>query len=258
MKRSAAEINNFIEGLDIPLPRATRAGAAAPASAKPAIEFGAGQEVVAVGPQLAEFSDKVSADLRPLISNSMLLAQLAADKATSQSDNVLDWHEKYRDVLAKVGWQVHESQDQERVVKDKNLSVHKAIIPVLTTLLGNAAAAASMIVTVLKGLEEMDKDSPWITLFERQSQHAKGAKFQLSYVDADPNGEPSIKLLSCAIKAEKTITQVLFFKFSSQRAEMHDRSTQLSTNRDVLLAGKDAISTKVGGFINDFVKGIEI
>jgi hypothetical protein len=253
MKRSAAEIKHFIEELEIPQPRSTRA-----ATAVPAITFGSDQEVVTVGPQLAEFSDKVAADLRPAISNSMLLAQLAADKATAQSDNVLDWHEKYRDVLSKVGWQVHDAQDQLRVVEDKNLSVHKAIIPVLTTLLGNAAAATSMIVTVLKGLEEMDKDSPWITLFERQSQHAKGAKFQLSYVDADPNGEPSIKLLSCAIKAEKTITQVLFFKFSSQRAEMHDRSTQLSTNRDVLAAGKDAISAKVGGFINDFVKGIEI
>jgi hypothetical protein len=253
MKRSAAEIRDFIEGLDIPRPRSGQTAAAAPA-----IEFSSDQEVVAVGPQLAEFSDKVSADLRPLISNSMLLAQLAADKATAQSENVLDWHEKYRDVLSKVGWQVHDAQDQLRVVSDKNLSVHKAIIPVLTALLGNTAAAASMIVTVLKGLEEMDKDSPWITLFERQSQHAKGAKFQLSYVDADPDGEPSIKLLSCAIKAEKTITQVLFFKFSSQRAEMHDRSAQLSTNRDVLLAGKDAISTKVGAFINDFVKGIEI
>jgi hypothetical protein len=253
MKRSAAEIKDFIEGLEIPRPRSTRAGAVAPT-----IEFTSDQEVVAVGPQLAEFSDSVSADLRPMISNTMLLAQLAADKATAQSDDVLDWHEKYRDVLSKVGWQVHDAQDQLRVIKDKNLRVHKAIIPVLTALLGNTAAAASMIVTVLKGLEEMDQDSPWITLFERQSQHAKGAKFQLSYVDADPNGEPSIKLLSCAIKAEKTITQVLFFKFSSQRAEMHDRSTQLSTNRDVLAAGKDAISAKVGSFINDFVKGIEI
>src|SRR6185295_106216 len=147
-------------------------------------------------------------------------------------------HARYREVLSKVGWQVNDAQDELRQVSDKNLSVHKAIIPVLTALLGNAAATVSMIVTVLKGLEDMDKDSPWITLFERQSQHAKGAKFQLSYVDADSSGNASIKLLSCAISAERTITQVLFFKFSSQRAEMHDRSTQLSTSRDVLNAGK--------------------
>ena len=253
MKRSAAEINAFIAQLDVPQPRSTR-GAAEP----PKVAFTSAKEVVAVGPQLAEFSDKVPVDLRPAISNTMLLAQLAADKSASQSDNVLDWHAKYREVLSKVGWQVNDAQDQLRQITDKNLSVHKAIIPVLTALLGNAAAAASMIVTVLKGLEDMDKDSPWITLFERQSQHAKGAKFQLSYVDADSSGAASIKLLSCAIKADRTITQVLFFKFSAQHAEMHDRSTELSTNRDILNAGKDSIAAKVGGFINDFVAGIEI
>lgn len=253
MKRSAAEITEFIDRLDIPRPRA-----GASAAAPPKVEFSSDQEVVAVGPQLAEFSGQVPVELRPMISNSMLLAQLAADKSASQSDNVLDWHAKYRDVLSKVGWQVNDSQDQLRQVTDKNLSVHKAIIPVLTNLLGPAAAATSMIVTVLKGLEDMNKDSPWITLFERQSQHVKGAKFQLSYVDSDASGAATIKVLSCAIKAERTITQVLFFKFSSQRAEMHDRSTQLSTNRDVLNAGKDSIAAKVGSFINDFVEGIEI
>jgi hypothetical protein len=253
MRRSAAEINDFIANLDIPRPRTTRAG-----TEPPKVAFTSDREVVAVGPQLAEFSDTVPVDLRPMISNSMLLAQLAADKSHSQSDNVLDWHTKYREVLSKVGWQVDDAQDQVRIISDKNLSVHEAIIPVLTAMLGNTAAAASMIVTVLRGLGEMDKDSPWITLFERQSQHAKGAKFQLSYVDADARGAASIKLLSCAIKAERTITQVLFFKFSSQRAEMHDRSTQLSTSRDILNAGKDSIAAKVGVFINDFVEGIEI
>jgi hypothetical protein len=253
MKRSATEINDFILGLDLPRPRSTEA-----AVAPPRVQFTSDQELVAVGPQLAEFSEQVPVDLRPMISNSMLLAQLAADKAASQSENVLDWHAKYRDVLSKVGWLVGDSQDQVRQVSDKNLSVHKAIIPVLTSLLGNATAAASMIVTVLKGLEDMDKDSPWITLFERQSQHARGAKFQLSYVDADSSGAASIKVLSCAIKADRAITQVLFFKFSSQRAEMHDRSTKLTTNRDVLNAGKDSIAAKVGAFINESVAEIEI
>ena len=113
-------------------------------------------------------------------------------------------------------------------------------------------------VTVLEGLQEMDKDSPWITLFDRQSQHASGAKFQISYVDADENGQASIKLLSCTIEAERKITQVLFFKFSSQRAQMRDRQSLLSTNRGVLEAGKDSIERKVGVFINDFVENIEI
>lgn len=253
MSRSARDIQDYVASLDLPTVRTTRgAKRAAP------VVFKDEQEVVAVGAQLAEFSDSVPADLRPMISNSMLLAQLAADKATAEVEDVMLWHAKYRDVLKKVGWQLADSEERKRVVTDKDLSVHQAIIPVLTTLLGPAAAATSMVVTVLKGLQEMDKESPWITLFDRESQHASGAKFQISYVDADENGSASVKLLSCTIDAERKITQVLFFKFSSQRAEMRDRQTLLSTNRDVLEAGKESIARKVGVFINEFVENIDI
>lgn len=253
MTRSARDIQDYVSSLDLPTARTTRgAKRGAP------VAFKDEQEVVAVGAQLAEFSDSVPADLRPLISNSMLLAQLAADKATAEVEDVMQWHAKYRDVLKKIGWQLADSEERKRVVTDQDLSVHQAIIPVLTTLLGPAAAATSMVVTVLKGLQEMDKESPWITLFDRESQHASGAKFQISYVDADESGSASVKLLSCTIDAERKITQVLFFKFSSQRAEMRDRQTLLSTNRDVLEAGKESIARKVGVFINEFVENIEI
>ncbi|MDF3019432.1 MAG: hypothetical protein K0Q92_735 [Steroidobacteraceae bacterium] len=253
MGRSARDIQDYVSSLDLPAVRTTRgAKRGAP------VAFKQEKEVVAVGAQLTEFSDSVPADLRPPISNSMLLAQLAADKATAEDQDVMQWHAKYRDVLKKVGWQLADAEDRKRVITDKDLSVHQAIIPVLTTLLGPAAAATSMVVTVLKGLQEMDKESPWITLFDRESQHASGAKFQISYVDADENGAASVKLLSCTIEAERKITQVLFFKFSSQRAEMRDRQTLLSTNREVLESGKEAIAKKVGVFINEFVENIEL
>jgi hypothetical protein len=257
MNLPVRDIQEYVNTLDLPAPRARRDGAPI-APATPKVEFTSGQEVVTVGAQLAEFSEKVPADLRPLIANSMLLAQLAADKSASQTENVMDWHMKYREVLGKVGWQVKDEEVKERVITDRDLRVHKAIIPVLTSLLGPAAAAASMVITVLKGLQEMDTESPWITMFDQQSQHARGAKFQISYVDADDDKSPTIKLLSCTIEADRRITQVLFFKFSSQHAKMHDRASQLSTNRDVLNAGKDAIATKVASFINDFVANIEI
>ena len=46
-----------------------------------------------------------------------------------------------------------------------------------------------------------------VTLFDRSSQHAHGAKFQLAYVDADKMGQPQIALLCFGIRASRTITQ---------------------------------------------------
>jgi hypothetical protein len=249
--RSAEAIRSFVLSLD--LPEAT-AGVSRGSRAR----FTGEREVVAVGAQLTEFSDTVATELRPLISNSMLLAQLAANKATAQATNVFEWHLKYRDVLNNIGWQIRDTEEQVQEVSNKNLGVHKAIIPLLTAMLGPAVSAASMVVSVLQGLNDMDAESPWITLFDRQSQHAHGAKFQISYVDADSQGEPTINLLGCAIQAERTITQVLFFKFSSQTAELRKNTSVLSTTSTRLTADKDVIASRVQTFISDFVKNVEI
>ena len=207
MGKSAKAIHEFVMALDLPDsgPQFETAKAAAPP------QFTDKQEVVAVGAQLAEFSNAVAAELRPLISNSMLLAQLAANKATAQAATVFEWHSKYREILSNIGWQALGTEEQVQEVGNKNLSVHKAIITVLTTMLGPAAAATSLVVSVLEGLKEMDASSPWITLFDQSSQHAKGAKFQISYVDANEHGEPAISLLAFSVQAERMITQVLFF-----------------------------------------------
>jgi hypothetical protein len=239
MSKSAQAIHEFVTALELPEVGPRFESAAVPEPP----QFTDKREVVAVGPQLAEFSSAVPADLRPLISNSMLLAQLAASKATAQ---------------ATTAFECHGSEEQVQEVSNKNLGVHKAIIPVLTAILGPAVAATSMIISVLQGLQEMDASSPWITLFDQSSQHAKGAKFQISYVDADRNGEPAISLLAFSIQAERTITQVLFFKFSAQKAELRKSTSTLATTAARLTADKDVIAGRVQNFIADFVKNIEI
>lgn len=253
MSRPAQNIHEFVLALDLP-----ESGPQFESAAVSAPQFTDQQEVVAVGAQLAEFSKSVTADLRPLISNSMLLAQLAANKAIGPDGSVFDWHRKYRDVLSNIGWQVHASEEQAQEISNKNLGVHKAIIPVLTNLLGPAAAATSLVVSVLQGLNEMDASRPWITLFDQSSQHATGAKFQISYVDTDAHGEPMISLLAFSVAAERAITQVLFFKFSGQTAELRKSTTSLATTGERLKTDKEIIAGRVQSFVSDFVKNIEI
>jgi hypothetical protein len=147
---------------------------------------------------------------------------------------------------------------QAQDVSDKNLSVNKAIIPVITALLGPQVAAVSMVLSVLNGLKDMDSTSPWITLFNQSSQHSSGAKFQLSYVDADASAQPQITLVCLAINATRTITQVLFFKFSSAGAQLKRGKTTMSTSSALLEAGKAAIQQRVNDYIAANIANISI
>jgi hypothetical protein len=253
MDVSATAISEFVQR--VALPDIEPAYEAVP---PPPPEFSADSQALSIGSQLAEFSGKVPAELRAPISNSLLLAQLAADKAASQTQDVVGWYEAYRKVLAQLGWQIHDFEMQAQDVTDQNMSVNKAIIPVITALLGPQVAAASIVLSVLKGLNDMDSSSPWITLFNQSSQHSSGAKFQLSYVDADANGQPQITLVCLAINATRTITQVLFFKFSSASAQLKRGKTTMSTASGLLEAGKAAIQQRVSDYIAANIANIAI
>jgi hypothetical protein len=200
----------------------------------------------------------VPADMRSAIADNILLAQLAANKATAEAPDVFRWYDTYVEVLQHIGWQIHNVEFQTQTVSDENAGMHKAIIPVITAMLGPQAAAVSIVLAVLNGLQEMDAGAPWITLFDQASQHAHGAKFQVSYVDADAHGQPEIALVCFGIRAQRTITQVLFFKFSAQTAEVKRASSKLTVSMERLNSAKAAIAGRVQPFIADYVASIDI
>lgn len=221
------------------------------------IEFSTEPEVVAVAAQLAEFSAAVAPAQRAVVADCLLLAQLAADKATAMSTDLPAWYEAYGRVLKQLGWLQTTMEFKETVVTDQDAGVHRAIIPVLTALLGPAAAAASMVVTVLEGLQQMNAESPWITLFDRSSSHASGAKFQLGFVDADA-AMVTVRLVAVAIDAERKLTQVLFFKFASEKAKLAVAQTELGIGIARLQGIAAAVADKVAPHLVDNIGKIDI
>jgi hypothetical protein len=223
------------------------------------ISFGDGQEAVVVGAQLAEFSPRVPAAQRAALTDCLLLAQLAANKATAGKPDLMAWYRTYVEVLQGIGWTVQTMNLEERQLDNLDAGVHRAIVPVIAAMLGPVGAAASMVLGVLNGLQEMDKDNPWITVFDRASQHSSGAKFQFGFVDVGADSTTvSIKLLALAIDASRTITQVLFFKFSKQDAKLRTADGLLGIDGTRLDSIKDALAARVQPFLVDNISKIDI
>ena len=250
------EARDFVKSVSLPEPaaRPRMEGLETP------VKFGSEPEAVAVAAQVTEFTPRVTPAQRAAVADCLLLAQLAANKATAQSADQMTWYRKYVEVLQNIGWTVDSLSLEEKQFENVDLNVHKAIIPVLAELLGPAVAAASLVISVLKGLQEMDRDKPWITLFERASQHACGAKFQFGFVDATSDGNPSvaIKLLAVAIDAKRTVTQVLFFKFSDQGAKLRTGDSRLAIVSSRLDSIKGPVADRVLPFLSDNISKLDI
>ena len=250
-----ARARAYVGSLDLPLqgPRFEAVD-----EAEGAVEFTAAPQAVVIGAQLAEFTPRVSADTRSAVADSLLIAQLAANKAASSAGDVFAWYGKYVEVLQNLGWLVTEMEFKEQQVADRNAGLHTAIIPVVTAMLAPGAALLPMVLSALNGLHEMDASSKWITTFDRASQHAHGAKFQLSHVDADADGNLTIAVMCFGIDTQRTVTQVLFFKFAEESAGLKSANGSLSMTLQQLAAARTEIAARVRPFVADFVKSLDI
>jgi len=120
-------------------------------------------------------------------------------------------------------------------------------------VLGPGAAALAIVTATVAALKAMNSDSPWITLFSRESQKAKIAKFQVGLVEKETDAEVRVNLLACLITAQKNITQVLFFKWRAEHASFRANNASVSINRASLMELGPVIRKKTRAYQADYV-----
>ncbi|MEO6006027.1 MAG: hypothetical protein ABIZ04_06045 [Opitutus sp.] len=210
-----------------------------------------------VGSGVFSFAQGVEAQTREAISDSALLAQLVANKRVSVETDPIKWHAAYTDVLQNIGWVMQEGGWNDYTADGTAVEVHEKIVEVLAVVLGPAATALAIVTSVLNTLKAMKPDSPWITLFTRESQKARIARFQIGVAEQDTHGGVMASLLACVIEADTTVTQVLFFKFKNSKAKFRANNVKVSMNLPALVELSPAIRAKVRAYQIDYLSSIK-
>jgi hypothetical protein len=220
--------------------------------------FDAPELAVAIGSQIASFSDALGADMKADISNGFLFAQQVADKRVADMENAtsLDWYASYVDVLSRIGWNRENQSNTLQEISGRSGDLHKEIIPIVTAALGPAGAAAA-VVTVLQGLQNMNKSSPWITLFSQSSQRATANQFQVSHAFLE-DGVPRINLVAFELSAQRQITQVLFFKLSSNDASLRKFETKMSVDNTIFSGAAPILAQRLQERTKEFILSIPL
>ena len=249
MKEQLDSVLSYVETIEVTDPEVS----ALEASTSPP-EFKEARQAVAIGSQITEFSDKVPADIRPHLANSLLLAQLAANKSI-EGNSTKKWFKNYTEVLANIGWVVEGDLSSVHEVKGTGAEVRNTVIPVVTAALGGAAVA-SLIIPLLEGLE--DSKQGWFTLFDQESKKASASQFQLCHVENQSNGKPKLSIVCFELNASKVQTQFLFFKFDDNTSSLCHSKTEMTIEPAILQGSKDAIAAKVNDHLSSFIANIEI
>ena len=252
---SVASARAFVTRAEIPQARLMRGGTAASAPPISDLAFDtARNQAAVVGSGIISFVQGVTAERRDAIVHSSLFAQMVAKQRVADEKKIMAWYDAYFDALTNIGWVVQEKTFQQFHESSENFQAHQAILAVATTLLGAAPTALALIKTTLESLQSMDTNSPWITIFDRESQHARTARFQISLADTAADGQFFVTLMAFTLEATSGITQVLFFKTKTSDATLKHSSGKVTIDTAVLDGISAEIKAKLVGIAHDYIK----
>jgi hypothetical protein len=209
-----------------------------------------------VGSSVFSFAPGVDANIREAISDSALLAQLVANKQVPNQIDPLAWFTAYSTVLQNIGWTIQDNGFTDYNAAGDAVEVNQEIMTVMSVALGAAPAALAIIAATVTALKAMQPGSPWLTIFSRESQKAKIARFQIGLAEKDANGQTFVTLCACLIEADNSITQVLFFKFKDAHARFRANTAKVSLNAASLADLSVAIRKKTQAYQHDYVSSI--
>ena len=224
-----------------------------PAAVEAALASGK-QQAAVVGSEVVSFASAVAAEFRQDLINSSLFAQLVAKKKVPDASRIFDWYDAYFDALEHIGWAVADKGFAIYVETAKNLDAHEAILKVASSLLMPSAGSVALVKTTLEALQSMETNSPWITLFNRESQQASAARFQISLADQTADGALTVALMAFGLEAKATLTQVLFVKLSASQATLRHCSAKVAVDTHLLGELRGDLQAKLVAHAKSFVK----
>jgi hypothetical protein len=210
-----------------------------------------------VGSGLIVAAENVPVRTREDLINCTLFAQLAASGAVSSPAKVAEWYDAYFRTLTALGWAQSDTQFQDYKFSGMNVEAHKAIMQVLAVLLGPQAAALVIVKTALDALQSMNENSPWITLFDRQSKSERFARFQVAAAQLDSNGLLQTALVGFQLKAKSTLIQVLFFKFSKSSTTVKYAAGKATIYEAALAAQRAAIAARLSDYRSAYIGQVQ-
>ncbi len=220
------------------------------------LEDGPAQGAV-VDSNIVTFPEGTPLEVRNAVGSWLIFAQRAASAKVPDRDKVADWVSAYHDALLRTGWVRRgdaEAWSEEKVVGS---TVYEKILAVIAVALGPAPAALAIVTAALQSLQAMNKDSSWITLFDRRGRSATAVGFQVANCEATEGGA-ALHAIDFQVHAHQVLTQVLFFKFTQREASMSRRAVFLDLTPDALAKYGPVIQGRVEEAVLDSIAAIPL
>ncbi len=204
---------------------------------------------------LVSFVSEVNGQRRSDVLNSVLLAQLAANKQFPEEAQILDWYKAFVKVLNNLGWTIEAAEFSSFVSSSTIFEVENAIIDILTAAFGGTFQ--SVIIKTLGAIKSLSDTNGKITAFEKNTHSLSKGAFQIGLAKEE-NGTVSLQLGTFLLTSSNEIKKILFFKSSKDKTRLDYTSRQGTLNEEVYNNIRQPVMDKLGGKVTEFIAEVEI
>lgn len=225
-------------------------------STKAGVQLAEGEEQTFLNAKsLVSFVSEVSGQQREDVLNSVLLAQLAANKQFPEDAQLIDWYKSFSKALNNLGWTLEGKEFSTFKSATDVFEVENAIVDILTTAFGGTFK--TVIIKTLASIKGLSDNNGKITAFEKNTHSLSKGAFQLGLVKVE-NGTISLQLGMFLLTSSNEIKKILFFKSSKDKTRLDYCSQKGTLNEEIYKTIREPIVTKLGKKVTDFISEVEI
>ncbi|AUD03662.1 hypothetical protein [Spirosoma pollinicola] len=204
---------------------------------------------------LVSFVSDINGQRRSDVLNSVLLAQLAANKKFPDENQLVDWYKEFVRVLNNLGWAIEAAEFASFESSGTVFEAENAIISILTAAFGGSFMV--VITKTLEALKGLSDSNGKISAFEKNTHSQSKGAFQIGLA-REENGTVILQMGTFLLTSSNEIRKILFFKSTKDKTKLNYCSRTGTLNEDVYARIRTQIQDKLGGRISDFIAEIDL
>lgn len=199
-------------------------------------------ESAVLGSTIAAYDQELSAEDREAFDDTILYAEIRADRLFKRETQRREWYLEYSKALTNCGWPTVNDPYMEYVSQELNFSMDEAALQIISLVAG--ADKLKVLPLISSAFSALEKNDGAIKLVEHKSKKNKSANFQIIPC-ISLGGRPT--MIACAMQLETSdvLTKVLFFKFQREQVRIYNAATRRTLNRRAYNVVKDLIQAEV-------------
>ena len=203
---------------------------------------------------IIHFDGNVITQKRLDVLNSILIAQLAADKQFSAAEQGVEWQNFFISVLIKIGWTIETSGFSSFNSSTSIFETGSAIIEIMSAAFGTYGIG--IIYKALSAVRAMD-ETQMMKDFEKNTHSSTKGLF-LTAVIKEEKAVTALNLNTFFLTSATEIKKILFFKSSKDTTKLEYSTCQGTLSEEIYKPVREAIITKIGERASQFIAEIVV